>query len=543
MHYSIDENKILYQLMTYLKDGKSPSFRYNKNCSCIRDFSEYIVYLIKVLKISNQNVEVIFSLIREHDYRLVALYLMAQKTKKQHLIKKFHLIASLKNKIEANKQKYSLAVAYMFPIGQSQKINISFTRYLDHITHTNHNEIKIYLFKKSYKDLLITLLHDINYRIGDYIEQQYDVQTLNALISQGIVKTWVMPNGQEVISKKNNPTKPKRFYREQNNHIIIQKKFNNKAILLAEDNINQKKIWLKVASPFAIIKEGISQIEYALSIKIEGTLLVDLFTQTINPLQKEKYLFHYRLILDALYDRGIIWGDMALRNIIVQEKEKSTIYYIFDFEKTQILDYAIPLIKRIEHCREQIFAEELCTICNLSEIAKYLSDYFNPSDWDFDSTENVTFPLRDEVLDIVSTKKGNYVPLGEYNRKDYAIIKMREVKINPLNGEKVFLGHLGFKVEHYLSCIGVINSRKYENLLTTVLIGFQDLPYYNKVINLLIELLDIIEYTFIKTEFQNIFQRKKRFSRNKNIIVLTNYLIFTLNTLYNIVSYNKENQN
>lgn len=225
---------------------------------------------------------------------------------------------------------------------------------------------------------------------------------------------------------------------------------------------------------------------------------------------------------------------MSARNIIVQRSKQNIFYYIFDFEKTEIIEGLVPIEQRVIHCRGQICVEELCTICSIEEVIECFTGYFNPTQWDFISRGSIPFQPRAEIIDILSRRGMQNITLGEYNSLDYEIMSIREPIVDSRRKQRVCHGHIGFKVEHYLSCYGSNKGKLYENKVTDILIITKNYKCFDQVTLALTKLTDIIEYAFLKEEFLCILEYKTSTSYKRHITLAINLLIKTIDSFYRL---------
>lgn len=501
-------NSIQESLIASFKESVNPSLRYHRNAALLADLALNILERIKGNGNPEHILTIIHGLIKNRDYRLVADYLYARRTNKKEILNIFERLIATDNPMEINRMRYQLAFArFLSAVPCPGKANISMVSHLDDVLSESLQGTAVYLSDSSMESPLIALLNDVGVELGIFIEQQYNFPGLNALIRQGVVRTWVLPDGKAIVSKRDNPQKPGRFRKEQFNYKAILSRMDGNTTLFLEKAI-KKDILLKIAQPFAYIWDGCSRRNYALSIQGDGISLEDLLMKERDQAARFDYLAHCRLILDTLYERGIIWGDMSPRNILVRQTDQAISYHIFDFEKTQVMDEPISIEKRREHCRGQICVEEFGIICTAEEMQKCFHGYFNPKEWDFESGEAPRFPQRPEVADILKGRGIHDVALGKYNQTDWDMMNARIPDIDPLTGERRFPGHLNFKVEHYLSCAGYQNAGDYERKTTEILIAAKRYDCYNTIVALLTEAADIVESAFLKTEFDYILDNK-----------------------------------
>jgi hypothetical protein len=289
-------------LIASFKEGANPSLRYHRNTELLADLALKIVERIKGNTNPEHILSIVHRLIKNQDYRLVADYLHARSTKNIEILNIFERIIATDDPIEINKIRYQLAYArFLNAVPRPGKADISIVSRLDDVFSQSQQGIAIYLINPSLKSPLIALLHDVGVELGTFIEQQYNFPSLNALVRQGVVRTWAFSDGKAIVSKRDNPRKPGRFRKEQFNYEAIIFRMGGKTTLHLDKTVNKKDILLKIAQPFAYIWNGYSNRNYALSTHIDGISLEDLLMKECVQAVRRDYLAHCRLILDALY--------------------------------------------------------------------------------------------------------------------------------------------------------------------------------------------------------------------------------------------------
>src|SRR5260221_5891107 len=223
----------------------------------------------------------IVNLINYYDYRLVAEYLWAIKNDEKRLQTLERLYAT-RNIDQANKYLYMLACQRFIKKQSKKEISkVTFVKIIDKIFNSQKKETLVYLYDRKYKNRLESLLSDIDGLVNDFIEQQYDVPGRNALIRNGIVKTWNLPDGTPIISKRQNSQKPDRFQMEQLNHIKIIK--NQSISFFTAQDLN-----IKIAHPFAVVND--TGVKYSLFERVPGKTLEEVLYKEKNQLKRIKYL-------------------------------------------------------------------------------------------------------------------------------------------------------------------------------------------------------------------------------------------------------------
>jgi hypothetical protein len=520
-------------LVALLQSGANASLRYHHD----ETLTDYLAQQIEEAITEHRNParvrEVVQSLIANLDYRLVADYLHALRADDAPLVNAFENLVSVNSVREMNRLLYDLArLRFSSTSPPSGDGNSVFVGELKELFSRCESGLIIYLGDRALQSPLAALLNSIGPRLGSYIEQQYDLPSRNALVRQGVVKKWVLPDGTAIVSKRDNHHKPGRFKTEQLNCEAILKKlfepFHDRLLLGRTDT--GAGIWLRVIRPFAIMRDGYSEHYYALSVWTKGDSLEELLLDEDHQATRRAYLTHYRWMFDALYDRGVLWGDMSPRNIIVEHDGQDIIYHILDFEKTRIIAGPATTAERIAHCRGQICVEELGVVCPPAEVEECFRGYFAPAAWDLASDAGLSFAQRPEVASILRGRGLRDVTLGLYNQTDLEIRSVRTPDTHPATGQRRFPGHLNFKIEHYLSCANYDDASDYDRQTTEILIAAKRHGCFDAIVDVLTQDTDDAEGEFIKAEFGGILDSPSvsRVMPPKNAV---DNLVHTINAL------------
>lgn len=322
-------------------------------------------------------------------------------------------------------------------------------------------------------DLSLKLLGDARWRLADLISMQADLPGVNSLVRSGLVKALYLKDGSRIVAKRDNPDKPGRFVNEQKNieEIVSRLGLPRRESFL---RINGNEVSIRVIRPFAVFSDKASNVLYSLSHYEGHPTLEAILLQEKNSAKRRHYLSKARTVLEHLYEKGIIWGDMAPRNILVSEDKNETTFYLLDFEKTVFTDEAVPLAQRLEHARGPMCVEEFGAVCSPQEVIECFSGYFDPDSWTFDDPGNIPYkkPKR-EVIDILAGRGNTNPTLGDYNAAEREMLGVRF----PFTGHDEIVRfplHTSFKIDHYLGAEydrktteAFMNARKY-NLLDRV---------------------------------------------------------------------------
>ena len=294
----------------------------------------------------------------------------------------------------------------------------------------------------------LCLFEDAKWHLRALIDAQPDLPGINSLVREGLVKSLTLPTGRQVITKRNNPSKQGRFLSEQYNvsEIVSRLGLPTQQSFVRVTN----ELHLKVIRPFAVIADCAEGAFYSFSnFEVHPTLEHILLTEK-KAKKRYRYLAMARQVLEHLYSNGIVWGDMAPRNILVQEGGGTTTFLLLDFEKTAFTDGAVPIVQRLEHARGPMCIEEFGAVCSLPEVVRCFEGYFDPAGWrELDSSPIPFSKPKREVMDILKASGFDRPTLGQYNKMEWLMIGVRF----PFVGEDGILRlplHTSFKVDHYL---------------------------------------------------------------------------------------------
>lgn len=492
-------------IVSLLKDGRNPALRYQEGAGLLEDLAQMIVQSFESQADFCEHLPLLSILITSYDYRLVAEYLAALRGRDQRVLTLFQQF--LAAQAPAGQLRYQLAYAHFMRGGTyPPDARVSFVQEPYRLFAPIGEQLAIYLRDGRYRTPLVALIETVGAGFGRFVEQQADVPGFSAVVRQGLVRAWHLPDGTAVVSKRENPQKKGRFRTEQANYDVLLEKLGWDGVILIDEATPGREIRLQIAPAFAVIADGYSGAHYALSAYVEGECLEDILLAEKDYTARRRLLRDYRLLLDRLYDLGILWGDMSPRNILLHKSGDVETYTLIDFEKTRVLNEPISHARRIEHCRGQICVEELGVLCSLEEVLACFEGYFSPSTWDLESDIPLPFSPRPDIESVLRGRGIPAVTLGTYNRLDWDFISVRTPYIDPITGERRFPGRLGFKVEHYLSCAGDVDADDYDRKTTEVLIAARQHGCFNEVVALLASLTNKLESAFLKAEFTGIVE-------------------------------------
>lgn len=341
-------------------------------------------------------------------------------------------------------------------------------------------------------DVIATMVRQLGDGLGAFVESQDEVPGPNARIRQGVVKAWFLPDGTRVVSKRENPRKRDRFRREQRAQQQVVER-------LGAGTAGRRRV-LRVPPLLALLRDGATGHVYAVSRWVPGTSLEALLMADPDGPVRAAVLRDYRDLLDALLDRGILWGDLSPRNVLLDRD----MLHIVDFEKTTVTDAPIGPAERVRHSRGQIGVEELGVLCTQAEVREVLRGYFDPDGWDLESTAPVQFPLRPEVADVLCGRGVTAPTLGHYNRTDLEIFDVRSPDVDPRTGERRYPGLVNFRVEHYLGCAGCTAAGDYDRMTTEILVAARRHGCFEAALAIVTEAADAVERRFVVNEFAHV---------------------------------------
>lgn len=294
----------------------------------------------------------------------------------------------------------------------------------------------------------LSLFEDAQWHLRALIDAQTDLPGINSLVREGLVKSLTLTTGRRVITKRNNPSKQGRFLSEQYNvsEIVSRLGLPTQQSFVSVGNA----LHLQIIRPFAVVADCAEGAFYSFSnFEAHPTLEQILLTEK-DAEKRHQYLSMARQVLEHLYFNGIVWGDMAPRNILVQEDGGITTFLLLDFEKTAFTDGAVPMAQRLEHARGPMCVEEFGAVCSLPEVVQCFDGYFDPAGWNELDASLIPFakPKR-EVMDILKSNGCASPTIGQYNKMEGLMIEVRFPFVGEDDALRLPL-HTSFKVDHYL---------------------------------------------------------------------------------------------
>lgn len=385
------------------------------------------------------------------------------------------------------------------------KPRVRFANTLDELCDSD-DVLTVILLNHAFERELSAFLQQCNGTPGLFVEQQFDIPSRNAVFREGVVKSWRLPYGTCVVSKRDNKRKRNRLLEEQNNLTLILQRLHASNGAHIEIGDPPDNTYVTISRPICLMRDPVTTFCYAISLRKPGETLEELLLDTQLPHKhRQQHLKNYRLYLDFLFDNGIVWHDMSPRNVLVEQGDHF-VYHFVDFEKAKVWEGPLSLESRIAACRSQFCVEEFGVIGLQEELLETFSGLFVPDQWDLQSDAPLPFPPRVEVAAVLAGRGIERVSTGEFNRLDQQIREVRCPRIDPMTGDLVRPGLLGFRVEHYLSLSADLDSSDYDRKTTEVLLAAHASGCLIESFRYLSTFIDNLETAIILTEFDAILE-------------------------------------
>ena len=494
---TVEFEKMFSIIKTFFDESKNSSLYYYKNHNLTEQLSVYITSEIQKMNNPEHYLPTLKKIILYHDFRIVSDYLRAVASNNDEVK---NSIENLDDKnpdyrtINYDRFKVSNDIA-----NKTEK-NVVFVDKIEDIFKPVKTEsILMFLPRSEKKNDIINLIKETKGYLGEYIDSNLDLEGINSLVRKGLVKKIQLTADEISVTKKNNPDKKGRFENElintQKMADVLKLKGKGDHIILPKNQFTSKTAILKMLQPYAIFFDSSSQNFYSITKFQKGKTLEDVLLSTKDIQKRKEHFTNIRAILEHLYQNGIVWGDLAPRNIIVVEEKEKIEYSILDFEKTKIMDGPVPLKDRIEHTRGPMCVEEFGTICTRQEVEEIFKGYFEPSKWDVSTKDNVPFikPKR-ELIDILINRGKKDYTFGEYNNLELEVMEVRF----PLtvNGKLLHPLYPSFKIDHYLGS-------EYDRKTTELFIKSKGYGLFPETISVLNMALEIVDNDFILNDLKS----------------------------------------
>lgn len=444
------------------------------------------------------------------DYRLVADYLWSTETGNQVAIEFCEQIALEPDERRRGRLRYQLGKHRFGRLAQGP---ISVRTSVAEVLDAEDDGISAYVVDPDQGDVFRTLFADLGPGLSAFIENQHEVPGPNARIRQGTVKSWFLPDGSQVSSKRENPLKPDRFRHELEAYEEVARRLEAHGTPGPVWMPDQPSRVLRQVPLMAVVRDGAAKRNYAIYRWITGTSLECVLLNRNSGTERARVFQDHRALIDLLFDCGILWGDLSPRNILLSRRDddhNDEVLYILDFEKTTFVEPPVDPEYRITHCRGQLAVEELGVWGTPDEVSKCLRGYFDPKGWDLHATTPVTFPPRPEVVAILAGKGITELQLGLYNQTDLEIYTIRSPYTDPSTGRRRYPGQVAFRVEHYLSCAGEHRATHYDRATTEVLMAARRANHFEAAFGVLERGVDAVERAFVLAEVRGLLNGDHR---------------------------------
>lgn len=495
---TVEFEKLFTTIESFFGESKHPSLHHYINDNLKEQLSVYITSELLKSANSRQYLPTLRRIILHHDFRIVGDYLRA-------IVLNDSVAINNIEKLDDQNPNYR-AINHNRFVGFSTLLNkpnrkINFVNKIENLFNTRKNDsITMFLSGEEEKPHILKLINETKGYLGEYIDSNIDLEGVNSLVRKGLVKKIQITKSEIAVTKRNNPNKKGRFQKElvntQRMLDILNLRNSDAKIVLPKDITSKRSATLKMLRPFAVFFDPLTGNHYSITKFQKGKTLEEVLLVTTNTEKRREYFNNIRAILECLYKNGIVWGDMAPRNIIVDEDEKNIAYHILDFEKTQLMHGEVPFKDRVEHARGPMCVEEFGTICTREEVEEIFKGYFEPTKWDLYTKARVPFikPKREVVDMLVNGEKTDYT-LGAYNSLERGIMEVRfPYKGN--NGEMLYPIHASFKIDHYIGS-------KYDRKTTELFIKSKSYGLFEKVILILTNALEVVDNDFILDDLKS----------------------------------------
>lgn len=291
------DSRVMYeeQLINSLRAGANISPRCCHSGAFVEALALHIGQALASIPDAEHAREVIESLIARHDYRLVADYLRARRAHDPEIVDVLERLTKATFPRETGRLRYRLSSAKLAR-GRPPATTgpVVFVPTLSGVLSQTEGAIAVYPVDPSWEVPVRLWVQDVGAEFGTFIEGQYDVPSRNALVRQGVVRSWYLPGGEAVVSKRENLQKPGRFLRELHAYEAIVGRLDGRLRLHLGRDADHHDLWLTVNRPIAVIGGGRSGRCYALHASLAGESLEELLLREEELAVRRRYLAHYR---------------------------------------------------------------------------------------------------------------------------------------------------------------------------------------------------------------------------------------------------------
>lgn len=173
------------------------------------------------------------------------------------------------------------------------------------------------------------------------------------------------------------------------------------------------------------------------------------FLSNSSDVQKIFHLKNIRRLYEFFSSHGMLWKDMAPRNILLDQSHVTPRYILLDFEKTKYIAPADFVEAESLFWKGPVISEEFASSCSLVHLREVFGDRYHLDQWDYNPLELMpNHQMRRELKDIVQ-KYGRSITMGEYHFLDRQLVSTRE-PIVTFDDEMIYPGKICFLVDHVL---------------------------------------------------------------------------------------------
>lgn len=307
-----EENKEFEYLFSKIKsiilNSNNASLSYYSNKALINDLSTIVTEMIIDVSDKENIISNLEKIASDYDYRVLADYI-----KHVNLFRNTSLFDfSNKEKSQLLDHNISCNSASTFEksdIPAIQKDSLS------ELFCESGKDSYFYVKNTLGKHIIDNLIKDSKGNIASYIELQKDLAGMFSLVRKGLIKKIQLSDGKYIITKRNNPEKVGKFENEQKIISEISKRLN----FCDNNKIKCDDFYLSLINSLAIIGLPNCSAYYSVMMYQPGRTLEEILLSEKDSKTRQFHFKNIHNILEILYGKGIIWTDMAPRNIIVDE--------------------------------------------------------------------------------------------------------------------------------------------------------------------------------------------------------------------------------
>lgn len=348
----------------------------------------------------------------------------------------------------------------------------------------------IYLKNGKQKELIKSLIESCNGDFSLFVQQLPNLIGIHSNARIGTIKKASIED-IDVIIKMNSTRKPERFINEQKAIQQLNGLGITKSKLTIKKN-SKESFTVRLLDYLAIIKDYDTENCYSVSKELNLPTAEEILIECQDFEIRKRILSDLTKLIDYFFKKGILWHDIAPRNILVKQRENGNEYIILDFERTKFQEN-VSKEAIYDFFRESFCIEEFSVICSSQEINHYFKKYYNPKIWNIE--DNTPIRLKNPKKDYLEVLKRRGVSTpsqGEYDRFELENIKIR-FPFRRLD-EKIYPLHLSFKVNHFFDFFVDLDVMELMMYSKTNGCFYEIIKYFNKYMNKIDELLFVEDF-------------------------------------------------